>query len=138
MNFKKIPLSLKIVTMIFILEGAHSMVELFKTLTSDYHNINFIIAGILIGPGLLTLRNGWRIIALVFLWLVMISIAVITLGILVQTSTPDIIIFCLKTENISEELNTAIAALLFIVSIWQYRVLKQSDIHKLFTEKRGL
>ena len=121
--------------MIFILEGGHSMVELFKTLTGDYHNINFIIAGILIGPGLLTLRNWWRIIALVFLWIAMIAIAVITFGILTQISTPDFSIFGLKTENISKELNMAIAALLLIVSIWQYRVLTHSDIRKLFTQK---
>ena len=64
-----LPLSLKIVGWLFIVFGTLSAVDIITSLVAGKLNLNFGVLQIFIGWGLLRLSPGWRIAALVCLWL---------------------------------------------------------------------
>ena len=73
-----IPVSLKVVAVLFILGGIHSVIEVVLDLMQSKININFGVLGLFIGPGLLALRRGWRTCALVFTWIALIFLPILT------------------------------------------------------------
>jgi hypothetical protein len=131
-NSVPIPTSLKVVAILFVLGGAFSLVEVVVSLMHGNVNMNFGVLGLFIGPGLLRLRRGWRTCALVFLWIGIIGAPIVAV-IFITTSRPlDLAIFDHKVGHASKEFGIAIAALLFGLAVWQYRVLTRPDVCALF------
>ncbi len=129
---RRIPVSLTVVAVLFILGGIHAVIEVVVSLAHSHLNINFGVLGLFIGPGLLALRRGWRTCALVFLWIAMIGIPIITVLMLGHSGPLDFKVFGQKVGYVSKEIGLAIAVVLFLLSFWQYRVLTRRDVRLLF------
>jgi hypothetical protein len=71
-GYEPLPLSLKIVAILFILMGVSDAITILGSLMQNHIDVRFGVLGIFIGPGLLRLKAGWRTCALVFTWLSLI------------------------------------------------------------------
>jgi len=129
---RRIPVSLTVVAVLFILGGIHAVIEVLVSLAHGEININFGVLGLFIGPGLLALRRGWRTCALVFLWIAMIGIPIVAILMLGHPGPLDFNVFGQKVGHAAKELGLVIAVMLFLLSFWQYRVLTRRDVRLLF------
>lgn len=129
---KPIPLSLKIVAGLFILNGISAAIEVVVALMHGHININFGVLGLFIGPGLLRYSRGWRTCALVLLWIAMIGFPIISFVFLSHSGPLDLNVFGQKIGHASKELGLAMAAILFALSLWPYYVLTRPDIRERF------
>ena len=129
---RQIPASLKAVAILFILGGVSALIEVLVSLARTHISINFGVLGLFIGPGLLALRTGWRTCALVFLWIAMIGIPIIAVLMLGHSGPLDFKVFGEKVGHASKEFGLAVAVILFLLSVWQYRVLTRPDVRRLF------
>lgn len=135
-NKKRVlPLALKIVAIIFILGGITALIEVIVSLMNKRIDINFGVLGIFIGIGLFKLSQGWRICALVLTWVVLITVPVIGIMFLGHPGPLDFSIFGQKVGVVSKQVGVAMAALLFIYTLWQYRALTREDVRRLFIVK---
>ena len=126
------PLSLKIVAALFILGGISSIIDAIITLTQGTLPLNFGVLGLFVGIGLLRLSRPWRNFALVFLWIAFISLPLVALVFMFLAGSVNYIIFWQKIGPGSRAVGVALAALMFGVALWEYRVLTRPDIRKLF------
>lgn len=126
------PLSLKIVAALFILGGISSIVDVITSLTQGNLNLNLGVLGLLVGIGLLRFSRGWRTCALVFLWIALIGLPLVALVFLFLAGAVNYTIFWQNMGGGSRWLGVALAAVLFVVVLWQYRVLTRPDIRNLF------
>ena len=134
---RQIPASLKAVAILFILGGICSAIEVVVSLMHSHININFGVLGLFIGPGLLCFRRGWRTCALVFLWIALIGVPIIALLFMVSQGPLDFKIFGQKVGHASKGFGLATAAVVFVLALWQYRVLTRPDIRELFGIENG-
>ena len=134
---RQIPTSLKVVAILFILGGISAVIEVLVSLAHSHLNINFGVLGLFIGPGLLALRPGWRTCALVFLWIAMIGIPIIAIVMLGHSGPLDFKVLGQNVGHASKELGLAIAVILFLLALWQYRVLTRPDVRRLFGVETG-
>lgn len=126
------PFSLKIVAALFILGGISSIIDAIIRLTEGTFPLDFGVLGLFVGIGLLRLSRPWRTCALVFLWIALISLPLIALVFLFLAASVNYTIFWQNVGPGSRAIAVALAALLFAVALWQYRVLTRPDIRKLF------
>jgi len=132
-NTTVVPTSLKVVAVLFVLSGICSLIEIVVSLMYDHLNIN--IGGVLclfIGLGLLRLSRGWRTCALVFLWIAMIVIPIAVVFFVFASGPIDFKVFGQKVGHVQKELAFVMAAILFVLVVWQYRVLTRPDVRRLF------
>jgi len=134
-NKRVLPLALKIVAIIFILGGITTLIEVIVSLLNKRIDINFGVLGIFIGIGLFKLSQGWRICALVWTWFVLITVPIIGFMFLGHPNPLDFSIFGQKVGVVSKQVGVAMAALLFVYTLWQYRVLTREDVRRLFIAK---
>jgi hypothetical protein len=88
------------------------------------------------GFGLLRLSRGWRSFALVVLWIEMISIAVFAcIGLVAGGSLP-LMMNGTVIRNLPARLAVVPAAGLFLLALWQYRILIRRDVIALFRHNR--
>ena len=133
MNEKQhIPTALKVVAILFILGGIHSVIEIIVAIAHGRININLGVLGLFIGPGLLALRRGWRTCALVFIWITLIALPIFTAFMFIQSGPLDFNVFGQKIGYATKEFGLVVAILLFLLELWQYRVLNRSDVRMLF------
>jgi hypothetical protein len=116
-----------------VLSGLSAVIEIIISYAHDHLSINPGILGLFIGPGLLRLRRGWRTLALVFLWLAMIS-APLLAGLLLAVPGPpaQFKLFGQTVGNFPVPLAVGFVAGAFLLSFWQYRVLTRPDVRALF------
>ena len=133
---RKIPLSLKIVAVLFIIGGVSAAIEILVSLTQGRINFNFGVLGLFIGPGLLALRPGWRTCVLVLTWIGMILLPLIALLMLGHSGPVDFKVFGVKVGHVSQGIAFVMAGIVFFICFWQYRVLVHPDIRMLFMENR--
>ncbi|MFX0135815.1 MAG: hypothetical protein ACFFDN_19385, partial [Candidatus Hodarchaeota archaeon] len=121
---KSSPLSLQVIAFFFILIGILAAIDIFKTfinmqIDKIHIRLNFSVLGIFIGPGLLKHSRGWRICALIFIWIALIGIPIMSVFLLLKALplgfTPFLIPF-----------------FIFLIALWEYHVLTSPDILKLF------
>ncbi len=138
-NSKPIPISLTSVAVLFILGGISAVIEIIVSLMNNHININFGVLGLFIGPGLLRLSRGWRGCALVFLWIAIIGTPIVAIAIMffAHSGPLDFTLFGQKAGHVSKEIGLAIAAIVFVIAWWQYRVLTRPDIRQLFGLSAG-
>ena len=129
---RRLPGVLKAVSVLFIIGGILSAIEVIVSLLHGHININFGVLGIFIGFGLLALKPGWRTCALVFLWITMVGIPIITLLMFCQSGSLDFKVFGQFVGKVPREFGLIIAAIIFLLSLWQYRILTRPDVRQLF------
>ncbi len=131
------PLSLKVVAGLFILAGICSAIDVVVSLMHGHISINFGVLGLFIGPGLLRFSRGWRTCALVFLWIALIGVPIVALLFMTARGPLDFKVFGQKVGHVSIGFGLVMAAVAFVLTLWQYRVLNRPDIRKLFSIDNG-
>jgi len=127
-----LPRALRGVAVIQFLAGLAAVVGILVQLTRSHVNIDFNVLGIPICFGLRRLSSGWRICALAVLWPGLLFLPVMFLVGLVQERPAWFGVFGVRLASVPP-LWLAIAALpLFVITLWQYRVLTRPDIRPLF------
>lgn len=127
-----IPLSLKIVAVLFIISGIFSVIEVVVALMHGGININFGVLCLFVGPGLLRLHRGWRTCALVFLWLGLIVAPIVFVLGLSGKVPAYFSVFGVNIARIPGWWASVAAIPFFLLMLWQYRVLTRPDIRRLF------
>jgi len=127
-----IPTSLKIVAILFILGGINSVIDVIVAILHNRINIHFGVLGLFIGPGLLSLRPGWRTCAIVFIWIALIFLPIFTVFMFLHSGPLDFNVFGQKVGHASKEFGLVMAVIMFLLSLWQYKVLNRSDVRSLF------
>lgn len=134
---RQIPVSLTIVAVLFIIGGVSAVIEVVLKLMRGHININFGVLGLFIGPGLLALRPGWRICALVFTWIALIGVPIVTVLLLMHSGPVDFNVFGMKAGYAPKELGLVMAVAVFCLALWQYHVLMRPDVRALFGVNRS-
>lgn len=129
---QQIPISLKIVAWLFIINGVSAAIEMMVLLMNHQINLNFGVLGIFIGIGLLKLRNGWRICGLVFIWIALILMPVLLLIMLSVSGPLDFKFFGLQVGHVGKGPVMILGLLLYALVLWERWVLTRSDIKILF------
>ena len=129
---RSIPTSLKVVAVLFVLSGLSSLIEVMISLAHGHLSINFGVLGLLIGPGLLRLSRGWRTWALVLTWLAIILAPIAAIAFLAVQGPIEFLLFGQQVGDAPTALGVGLAALVFLVALWQYRVLTRPDVRALF------
>ena len=131
---KSVPMSLKIVAALFVLGGIGAVIEMVVVALMHSHQIvNVGILWLFIGAGLFRLRRGWRTCALVVTWLALIAMPLIMVLVLVMAHKPlDVKMFGQVVGQASKGWGVLIAGVIFLVALWQYRVLTRPDVKELF------
>jgi len=129
---RQMPASLKVVAILFIIGGILSVIDVIGSFLHGHININFGVLGLFIGPGLLALRPGWRTCGLVFLWIAMIGLPLVTVLMLGLSGPLDFKVFGQKIGHASKEFGLILAIVMWALAVWQYRVLTRPDVRRLF------
>jgi len=132
---RTIPISLSVVSYLFLVTGVLSVVEIIISATRGAIHPNFLFLGLWIFGGLRRYSRGWRTCALVFTWVDLIFLAVIIGFILFGDGA-------LWQKPSDHELvklpliwSLTIVMPFFILTLRQYRVLTRPDIRSLFYEE---
>jgi len=132
---KNIPIPLNIVAILFLLGGLSSAIGMVVRLLDGHIHLDFGVLGIPTYFGLRRFSIGWRIYALVCTWLVLVASPIFfVLGFMVSQPA-DFTLFGLNAGKVSPLWLTIVSAPLFLLSLWQLRVLTRKDIKRRFYEK---
>jgi hypothetical protein len=136
MEKRSLPGSLVAVGVLFILSGISAALEMLHALANNWFYINFGVIGLFVGWGLLKLRPGWRIAALVLLVIGMIVTAIVAaifLGMGFSGAGPlDFRAGGKLVGHVPAFLGVVVAVAVFALCYWQYRVLRRAEIRELF------
>ena len=131
---RQAPLALKIVAALFIVSGIVAALEVLVSLARHRLSLNFGVLGIFIGLGLLRFRRGWRTCALVLTWLGLIIAPVFAVLVLAGARPIHIKILGQQIGHAHRAEAFFIAAGVFALALWQYRVLTRPDVVQLFDD----
>jgi hypothetical protein len=132
MDRRTLPTSLVVVAVLFIIGGIYAVIEILIFFMHREININFGVLGLFIGPGLLRLSRGWRTCALVFIWIALIGVPIIALLLLATKGPLDFNVFGQTVGHVSKAAGLIVAGVVFVVALWEYRVLTRLDVRRLF------
>ena len=129
------PWSLMVVAGLFMLTGCSAAWDIGSGLHKHIYSFNFGLLGLSVGIGLLRLRHGWRVAALIMIWLPFIFGA--CLGIVALFGQFTIVsyarFFGYELTGLSRFVAAIVACtLLPILLVWMSRVLTHSDVKALF------
>lgn len=127
-----LPTSLIVVAVLFILFGVLSVFEVLIALLHGRISINLGVLNLFVGLGLLRLSRGWRTCGLVFLWIALIGLPLFALLILATARPLDLSLFGRKIGHAHDGLGLLVAAAMFALVLWEYRVLTRPDVRRLF------
>jgi hypothetical protein len=127
-----LPTALVVVSWLFILFGISSLLEIISGLFHGRIEFNTGIIALFVGRGLLKLSRGWRTCALVLLWLSFILAPIFVLLLLNSPRPVNLNICGLPAGEAPPGVGLAVIALIFLLAIWQYRVLVGRDVRRLF------
>ena len=136
-EFRSVPTSLKVVAVLFILSGVASLVDVILSLFQGTLNFNLGVLGLFIGMGLLRLNPTWRVWALVFTWIAIIGAPIIGLLFLFLPGPLNFTLFGQPAGQAPKAAGVAVAAVIFLVALWQLRVLTRPDVRELFQRRKG-
>jgi hypothetical protein len=127
------PVSLVIVAWIYIVAGFLACLDIIIALFSGRMHINLAALCLFAGIGLIRLQNGWRICALVIVWLFFAVIGLLVLFGIFSPQSVKVTVF----SDVSNAANRPITFLLMIILVlvpayWIYRVLTRPDVKLLF------
>lgn len=125
------PLSLKIVAGLFMLTGLLAAIDVVVKLFHQHLDLNLMLLGLWIGPGLLRHNPTWRKWTLAFLWLGFFSSGVLFLLALFR-SPVDLWILGQAARPAPMFPVLLCSGAMFLLVLWQYRVLIRPDVKQLF------
>lgn len=131
MNENENPTALRVVAGLFVFSGVCAVIEVVVSLFHSHLNLNLGVLSLWIGPGLLRHNRTWRTWALVFLWFALIGLPVFCLLALGRGAL-DFKFFGVPVGQIPTAVGFAFAIPIFLLTLWQYRVLTRPDIKYLF------
>ena len=117
--------------------GIFALVDVIMSLLLNRISINFGVLGLFIGPGLLALRPGWRSCAIVIFWISMIGLPIVAFFMLGHYGPLELKVFGQKVGYASKSFGLALVILFFFLTVWQYRVLTDPGIRRLFGVEDG-
>jgi hypothetical protein len=124
---KQLPLSLISVATLFILAGCS--LEAFLQGTLLFH---IGLLWLFIGSGLLALDSRWRTCALVTIWMVLIGVPIYAAFKLSGSGSWYYYVCGQQIGDGSKGIGLAMAISIFLLSLWQYRVLTRRSTRSLF------
>jgi cytochrome c oxidase subunit IV len=127
-----IPTSLKVGATLFILSGISSLLEIIMSLLHGHISLNFGVLSLVIGAGLLRLSPTCRTWALVFTWIAVVGAPLVGLIFLIVPGPLDFALFGQPVGQAPKAAGVAVAGVVFLVALWQYRVLTRPDVRALF------
>ena len=130
-----IPTSLRVVAILQLIMGVLSVIKFFVLLANGTFSIEFGILGIPIYVGLLRFRNGWRICALVIIWIGMIVTPIMFIISLAAAGRTHFQLFGVNVMRIPGWVAALLVIPFFLLVYWQYRVLTRPDIRRLFVQE---
>ena len=135
----KRPFSLRIVAFIFLLSGVFIILNLLSTLITLHFLPLYDLVGLLfllVGNGLLCLRNMWRVCALALNALFAIGLIIIVLSMII----PNKIVVFTNTHDLKLQEHYALFAITIAIYAslcgWIHYVLARRDIRELFYLKK--
>lgn len=132
---RKAPLSLMIVAAIFVLGGLSSVLNVLISLANGRIRLDLGILGLFIGFGLVRFSPGWRTCGLFFIWLTMIGAPIFGLLFLAQSAPPTMKLLGQQIGHAPKTTGVLLAAFVFVVAFFQYRVLNRPAIRELFSKQ---
>lgn len=127
---KPIPQRLKVVAYMFIIGGVFSVIEVIMALSNNRISINFGVLGIFIGMGLMRLRPRAFSWAMFFIWLGLIFTPIVAVLFLFMPGNLNI--FGVIAGQASPGLGFIISIAMFALVYWEYTVLTNRQIRRLF------
>ena len=125
------PMALRIVAGLFVLQGLLTAVDVVVKLFHDHLDLNLMLLCLWIGPGLLRHSPTWRKWALVVLWFSFFAISLLAVVALLRPPL-DFKLFGFPTAPVPTLPTLLFLLAMFLLALWQYRVLIRPDIHCLF------
>ena len=126
-----VPISLKIIAALFFISGVSTLINMIYLLFHHHINFNFSVLGIFVGWGLIKLKSGWRICALLFTWFALIGTP-IAAAMVLGAAGPIPIAIAGMPSSTARFWALLILGIIFAFAIWQYRVLTSAKIKALF------
>ncbi len=126
------PFSLKIVAWLFILAGICSVIKIVVSLLNGDLFVDLSVISLFVGRGLLRRSRGWRTCALVLLWLAMIAVPLVGVAFIMSPAPIHFHVFGLRIGQASVGFGIAMVVFVFLLALWQYRVLVRPDVRELF------
>jgi hypothetical protein len=133
----KRPTSLIVVAILFIVVGLWGAWDMISGSSRSAITIHFGVLGLAIGPGLLSLRPGWRKAAIVCVWLTIAALVVATALVLFGSGVRVTILDRVVDAGRHRALALLALAPLVAASAWVYSVLAREDIKRLFDRAAG-
>ena len=125
------PMALRIVAGLFVLQGLLTAVGVILKLCRGHLDLNLMLLCLWIGPGLLRHNPTWRKWALVVLWFTFFVVSLLAVFALLRPPL-DFKIFGFPAGPVPPVLTLLFLLAMFLLTLWQYRVLIRPDIHGLF------
>ncbi|MBI5091961.1 MAG: hypothetical protein HZB26_05895 [Candidatus Hydrogenedentes bacterium] len=132
----QIPSALRVVAYIHLVVGILCVIQSIVLFLYNTVSLQFGLLGIPIFFGLLSLRNGWRVCAMVLQWFGLIGLPIFFLLGLSGAVPTYFQFFGLRGALVPGWFVSAGTIPLFFLALWQYRVLIRPDVRQLFLEVR--
>jgi hypothetical protein len=129
---RQIPKALNIVALLFLLEGLGAIFGIAAAIHAGGFKIDLNILGVPVCFGLRRFSRGWRTCALVLIWLGLIGYPILFVVGLTASRPIELTIFFVTFHQVGPFWLPVVFILMFLLTIWQYRVLKRRDVLALF------
>jgi hypothetical protein len=129
---KQLPLSLISVATLFILAGCSAAFVVLEAFLQGTLLFHIGLLWLFIGSGLLALDSRWRTCALVTIWMVLIGVPIYAAFKLSGSGSWYYYVCGQQIGDGSKGIGLAMAISIFLLSLWQYRVLTRRSIRNLF------
>ena len=129
---RPLPTALNIVAVLFLLVGLISAGTMIYEVFQRSFHLNFGVLGLPIFFGLRQLNRGWRSCALVCLGVSMLLTAIVVVLGFTATTPAEFGFRDRPMAEIDARWLSAIGGVLFLLTVWQYRVLVRPDVRALF------
>ena len=127
-----IPTTLHIVAVFFLLYGIGSIIGMVVHLVFAHIRIDFGFLGIPAYFGLRRFSTGWRTFTLYCIWMLLIMSPISFIAGLVPDSSARLEMFGYHFAHIKPIWISVLSVPMFLLALWQYRVLTRPDILRLF------
>ncbi len=131
MPAERVPWKLQVVAYLALFSGVSGVIKFFLALSAHSFYLPFDALGIPICFGLLHYRAGWRTLTLVLIAVTLVLMPVI-IGIGLFSAPITYFEFLGIHINLPRALFFIISIFVYLLIIWQYRVLKDPEIKRLF------
>ena len=128
-----IPGVLRAVAIIHLVMGVGALAEVFVHLSRNFYQLNLGVLGIPICFGLLRLGRGWRTCALALLWVGLLLVPIAFLMGVSGSGPATFGVLGIPVGQLPRPWLSLVAAAMFMLLLWQYRVLVRPGVSRLFS-----